>query len=164
MRTPIRKAGKYTHNKPDPYLTAAKIKDLKDHLQQMKKAQPKLAAEVKRLAQDGDFSENVPYQIAKGRLRGLNQRILDTENHLKSAIEIRPGRSDTVRIGSTVEVEVDGRSRTFTILGATETDPARGIISHLSPIGRVLLGSRVGKRVRIDIKGQDKIYLIKKIR
>src|SRR3989339_346867 len=95
MQTPKRKLGKYSHLKPDPLLTAGKIIELQNKLKKMKKAQPGLILEVKRLALDGDFSENAAYQIAKGRLRGLNQGMLDIENHLKSAIVIAPQKKYT---------------------------------------------------------------------
>lgn len=164
MRTPIRKAGKYTHLKPDPHLTMGKFNDLKKQLEKMKKTQPKLAAEVKRLALDGDFSENAAYQIAKGRLRGLNQKMLDIENHLKTAIIINTNHNHSiVQIGSTVVVETNGKEKEFTILGSSETDPTKGIISHNSPIGSAILGKRIEDIVKIKLKDRTTEYKIKKI-
>jgi transcription elongation GreA/GreB family factor len=165
MRTPTRKPGKYTHLKPDPYLTKEKIRELKDRLERMKKIQPKLAAEVKRLASDGDFSENAAYQIAKGRLRGLNQKVIDTENHLKSAIVItHKNNKSIVQIGSTVEVEIEGKQKTFTILGSSETNPTGGIISRNSPIGSSILNKKIGDIVKVKLKNKEVEYKIKKIR
>ena len=164
MRTPIRKPGKYTHLKPDPYLTKEKINELQNNLERMKKIRPKLAAEVKRLALDGDFSENAAYQIAKGRLRGLNQRTLDIENHLKTAIVINPSNNKSiVQIGSTVEVEIKGKRKIFTILGSSETNPLQGIISHNSPIGSAILNKRIGDIIKINLKDRKVEYIIKKI-
>ena len=57
MRTPIRKPGKYTHLKPDPNLTEKKFNELKEKLERLKKfSRPNAAAEVRRLAEMGDFS------------------------------------------------------------------------------------------------------------
>lgn len=165
MQTPKRKPGKYTGLKPDPYLTEAKVRELKAKLENLKKRQPGLIAEVKRLASDGDFSENAAYQIAKGRLRGLNQKISDISNHLKSAIVIAPRNNNfTVQIGNTVDIEINGQEKTFTILGSSETDPSKGIISHNSPIGSALLNKKVGDSIKIKLKDRDVEYKIKRIR
>ena len=164
MRVPIRKSGKYTHLKPDPYLTDGKFNELKNKLERMKKRRPGLAAEVKRLAEMGDFSENAAYQMAKGSLRGLNQKIIDIENHLKSAIIIKLNKEEsTARIGSTVEVEVSGKHKIFTILGSSETDPLKGIISHNSPIGSALLNKKIGDIVRVALKDREIKYKIIKL-
>lgn len=165
MRTPIRKSGKHTHTKPDPHLTEGKFRVLKNDLERMKKIWPKLAAEVKMLASDGDFSENVAYQMAKGKLRGLNQRMLDIQNHLKSAIIIAPSNDKSlVQIGSTVEVETENGQKTFTILGSSETDPLGGIISHNSPLGSAMLNKKVGDVVKVKLKNKEVEYKITKIR
>lgn len=164
MRVPIRKGGKHTHDKPDPHLTKEKYEELKVKLEKMRDKQPYLAAEVKRLAADGDFSENVPYQMAKGRLRGLLHRIHELDKHLKSAIIIEPNKNtNSVQIGSRVEVEVNGKTKIFTILGSTETDPSQGIISHLSPIGSALMNRKAGEKVVVDINSKMVEYLLKKI-
>jgi len=162
MRVPIRKPGKYTDLKPDPHITWEKFNELQAKLERLKKiSQPRLIAEVKRLASDGDFSENAAYQIAKGKLRGVNQGILETEELLKRAIIIEPQcNNGFVQLGNTVTVEVNGRQRTYQILGSSETNPDKGIISHNSPIGKNLIGKRVGDIVRIKINDKEVIYKI----
>lgn len=163
MRTPHRKPGKYSRLKPDPHLTAGKILELKKKLEAMKKSQPARIAEVKRLALDGDFSENVAYSIAKGRLRGLNQKILDIENHLKSAIVIKPSNKNIVSIGNIVATKNNNKIKIFTILGSSETDPSQGIISHNSPIGRALINKKVGDIAQVKLKDKIQEYKITKI-
>lgn len=165
MQTPIRKPGKYTHEKPDPHLTEAKFIELKNKLDRLKKiSRPRAADEVRRLAEMGDFSDNAAYSMAKGRLRGINQRILDIEDHLKKAIIIKPQKdSDIVRLGSKVTVEADGKQKTFLILGSAETDPDQGIISHNSPIGSALIGGREGETIRVAAKTKVMEYKIIKI-
>jgi len=164
MRTPARKPGKYAHAKPDPYITQEKLEKLKANLKRLKSNQPSLIAEVKRLAADGDFSENAAYQIAKGRLRGLNQRILDIEDHLKQAIVIQPQKgSRVVRLGSVVSVEIEKKIKTYQILGSTETDPKKNIISRNSPIGSGLMGHRLGDTVKIKLAKGEVEYKITNI-
>lgn len=163
MQTPIRKPGKYTHLKPDQHLTEAKFSQLKDKLARLKFNRPRLAEEVKKYASDGDFSENAAYQIAKGRLRGMNQKILEIENHLERAVIIKPDKNNgLVQLGSSVTVSAAGREKTYLILGSSETNPERGIISHSSPIGSALISKRLGEQIKIKLA--DRIVEYKIIR
>jgi transcription elongation factor GreA len=164
MQLPWRKPGKYTNLKPDQHLTEAKYNELKNKLERLRFNRPRLAEEVKKYASDGDFSENAAYQIAKGRLRGVNQRILELEDHIKRAVIIKPSKnSNTVQLGSSVTVEGDGREKTYLILGSSETDPTKGIISRNSPIGAALIGRRLGDRIKIKLADREIEYKIIKI-
>jgi transcription elongation factor GreA len=164
MRVPIRKPGKYTHSKPDPHITMEKQLELRSSLEKLKIARPRAADEVQRLAADGDFSENAAYQYAKGRLRGINQRILDVEDQLRRAIIVQPqANTERVSLGHRVTVETAGRQKTYLILGSAETDPALGIISHLSPLGSALIGKCVRDCVKANLADRDVEYTIIKI-
>jgi transcription elongation factor GreA len=164
MQTPIRKPGKYTHLKPDQYITKAKYNELKNKLDRLKFNRPCLAEEVKKYASDGDFSENAAYQIAKGKLRGINQKILEIEDHLKRAIIIKPIKnSGIVRLGSNVTVSAASREKTYLILGSSETNPASGIISSSSPIGSALMNKKLGNKIKIKLAGREIEYQIIKI-
>jgi len=163
MRVPIRKPGKYTNLKPDAHLTPEKLAELKNKLEKLKKIRPRLAREVKELSTTGDFSENAGYQMAKGRLRSLNQRILDLEEMIKNAVIIKLKKSGVVELGSTVTVEIAVREKKDKIRGSSETDPARGVISRNSAVGRALLGRRAGDIVKIRIGDKEVIYKIIKI-
>ena len=175
MRVPIRKPGKYTHQKADHNLTQFKLDELKQKLAKLKASRPNAAKEVKRLAELGDLSENAAYQIAKGRLRSINQRIIDQEKYINSAVVIKPiGNALVVGLGQEVIVEINGnpldsargRQKTFLILGSLEANPDKGIISHNSPIGSALMGRRVGDVVEVKQRNlpdgrQDKIIKCK---
>lgn len=165
MQVPTRRAETYRKPKPDPHITAAKFNELKTKLQKLKEiSRPRESAEVKRLALMGDFSENAGYQLAKGRLRGINQAILDIENQLKYA-EIIETATDTSRVslGHLVTVEVNAKIKTYQILGSVETDPTRGIISHNSPLGSALLGKRIGEVIPVRLADKIVDYKIIKI-
>lgn len=164
-------------------MTAAKFEELKAKVQRWKTVnRPREAAEVARLALMGDFSENVGYQVAKGRLRGLNQRIIDTENLLARAeIIILSGETESVKLGSRVTIEKISsdkgadknrnaisnhglsRQKTYQILGSAETAPAAGVISHSSPLGAALLSHRIGESIKVEIDGKMVEYKIIKI-
>ncbi len=157
MRMPIRKPGKYTFKKSDPYITEEKYKKLKVSLERLKKIErPPAIKEVKQLAAMGDFSENAEYQIAKGKLRGINSKILRIEGYLNNAKIIRAGKNkETIQLGHSVTIETTDKSKTYKILGSAETNPTSGVISHNSPLGSKLLGKKVGDL--IEIKKGNKV-------
>ena len=165
MRIPKRKGEKNNLTNPDPYLTQAKVNELINELNRLIKiTRPKLVQEVQDHAKLGDFSENAAYQIAKGKLRGLNQRILIIEETLRQAIIINQDRTkDNVCLGCKVTVATDGQQKVYQILGAQETDPTQGIISHLSPIGAALLGHKKNDVVEVVINDQPVKYKIIKV-
>ena len=162
MRMPIRKPGKYAGLKHDPYITQEKYNKLKASLSRLINIDRRPAIkEVKEQAAFGDFSDNAAYSIAKGKLRGINNRILKIEGYLKTAIIIKEGlKSDTVQLGSTVTVESNGKVSTYKILGSAEVDIAQGIISHNSPIGAGLIGKRKREVVKIKIKDKETEFKI----
>lgn len=163
MQVPYRKPGKYAQIKQDNLMTEAKFLELQNKLERLKKSQPEAARDVARLAEMGDFSENVEYQLAKGRLRGINQNILKLEYDILHAEIIRPSKSDRVEIGSTVTLDSEKGTNTYQILGSSETNPAKGVISHTSPIGAAMLGHKVGDMVTVKIGVKDVAYRIVKI-
>ena len=146
-------------------LTETKAQELRDKLERLKEySRPKAAEEVKRLAELGDFSENVEYQLAKSRLRGINQAILTIEHQLNNA-EIIPTQhqNNTVGIGHTVTISTGKKEKTYLILGSTETNPSQGIISHVSPLGKALLGKKIGDLLTIAAGDKEITYTILKI-
>lgn len=153
MRVPTRRAEKNSQVKADYHITANKYEELKDKLDKLKNIKrPKESAEVQRLALMGDFSENAGYQLAKGRLRGINQKILDIENLLKNAEIIKSGQSSgRVELGNEVTISINEKNKTYRILGSAETNPDLGIISHNSPLGAALIGRRIGENLEIKI-------------
>jgi transcription elongation factor GreA len=68
-----------------------------------------------------------------------------------------------VGLGNIVTVEIDGRQKTFQILGSSETDPQKGVISHSSPIGMALMGCRVGDVAEVKLKDKTVEYKVLRI-
>ena len=163
MRVPIRKPGKYTHLKPDAHFTQAKFNQLSNELEKLKKfSHPQTSKEVMRLSADGDFSENAAYQMAKGRLRSINQRILELEDRLNHAEIITPNaNTDVVQLGHRVTIEIAGEQRSFRILGSLETDPEKGIISFNSPMGSALMGRKVGDTLALQNDNRASCTILK---
>jgi transcription elongation factor GreA len=159
MQIPYRKPGKFSQTKLDPFLTKDKFDELKNKLEKLKNInRPRAAEEVRRLAELGDFSENVEYQLAKGRLRGINERILILENQLRQAVIIAPqSKNGAVQIGSTVRVTNGGKEKTYQILGSSETNPGKNIISHNSPLGAALIGRKVEEKIKIKLTDKKEV-------
>jgi transcription elongation factor GreA len=164
MRVPVRKGEADNFKIKDYRLSPSKYRELKLNLARLLKRRPQEAKEVKRLAEMGDFSENVGYQMAKGRLRGLNQRILDLEDMLKKAdIVIVDDNTSQVQIGHKVTITSDSVEKMYTILGASESNPAIGVISASSPLGSALLNKKIGDEFDLEINNKSKHYCLKNI-
>jgi transcription elongation factor GreA len=129
------------------YLTpdgAAKLRaDLED-LRGPKRQE--LAKRLRHAVQQGDLSENADYISAKEDQAFLEGRILELETILREAsIVDTPTTSDMVDLGTTVIVaEAEQEPETYQLVGLKEADPRQGKISHESPLGRALMGKRVG--------------------
>ena len=153
MRVPIRKPGKYTHSKSDRHITKEKLREFERELEKLERVvRPELALEVQRLAELGDFSENAEYQIAKGKLRGINARIIELEKAITSVVIIvSPSSCDYVQLGSRVTMKIAGEQKKYQLLGSAESDPSNGIISQTSPMGVGMIGKKIGDTFAIKL-------------
>ena len=134
----------------DPsYLTAEGHERLKKELAELKgPARLNISTRLRAAIQMGDLSENADYINAKEDQAFLEGRILDLDAILRNAVIIdeSPKVRETVDIGSHITVqEEDFPPETYYMVGPKEADPKNGRISHESPIGRALLGRRVGE-------------------
>ncbi len=111
---------------------------------------PALARRLRDAIQMGDLSENADYHAAKEDQAFLEGKIMELEETLRRAIIIRESHGgDMVQIGNRVTVQEEGEDpETFILVGAKEASPREGKISNESPIGRALLGRRVGDIAR----------------
>jgi len=107
----------------------------------------------------GDLSENADYDYAKQEQAFVEGRIKDLEDSLRRAEVIEnDGRADKVRVGCTVTVAEKGyedEAESYFIVGIHEADPGNGRISNESPIGRALLGAKVGQVVTVKAPAGD---------
>jgi len=149
------------------YLTTEGAKKLRDELTHLTgPARDALAKRLRAAIQEGDLSENADYIKAKEDQAFLEGRIQELEYTLQNAVIIkkRKGKHEVVDIGVHVTVQEDGYpEETFQIVGAKETDPKNGKISNESPIGKALIGKRVGDKVTINTPAGNIMMLIVKI-
>lgn len=147
-------------NNQPVYLTADGLKKIQDEYQYLTETRRKEVAQMIAEAKaEGDISENAGYDEAKTAQGFLEGRIRDLENIIKNAkvIEDHEHPADEVTVGRTVIVREDGTDyqETYTIVGAVEADPAKGRISNNSPMGKALLGKRIGQRITVVSPGGE---------
>lgn len=148
------------------YLTKEGLKKLKAEYQRLKKLrEEKLKGEFPKVLHSEDLD---PEYLAFSEDFGLLEtRINELEHILKNYQLIKPppkNQQNSVQLGATVTLEEkDGSINEFTIVGSFEANPNEGKISHLSPVGKALLGKKLGEEVVITSPIKV-VYKIKKIR
>ncbi|MBR6811293.1 transcription elongation factor GreA [Candidatus Saccharibacteria bacterium] len=125
-------------------ITAAGKKDLQEELKALKARRPEIAEKIALARSYGDLSENEDYSAARSEQNTVEGRIQEIEDILLHAKIIENKKTDKVALGSTVTLDVEGKSRSYILVGATEADPLNGKISDVSPIGKQLMGQKVG--------------------
>ncbi len=112
----------------------------------------------------GDLSENSEYDAAKEEQAQIEAEIREMEDILLTCqiINKQEGSSDVVQIGSQVKLydEEFDEELEYKILGSTESDPAHGIISNISPVGSALLGKKKGDVIKVRTDGSEISYKI----
>nr|HID13657.1 transcription elongation factor GreA [Anaerolineae bacterium] len=155
-------------NNQSVYLTAEGVENLRrelDHLIKVKR--PALAERLRKAIQQGDLTENADYITAKEEQAFLEGRIQQIEVMLRNAVIIQEsGPTDEVVLGCRVTVVEEGaeEAETFHIVGPAEADPANGKVSNESPLGRALLGHRVGDVVTVEAPEGEIVFRITAIR
>ena len=150
------------------YLTEEGLQKIKDELTYLtNEKREELANKLQAAIAQGDLKENADYHAAKEEQAFVEGRIKDLEDSLRRAEIIKnDGRSNKVRVGSKVTVVEEGfedEEETYTIVGAHEADPANGLISNESPIGRALLGAKKGQVVSAATPGGEIRFQIQAI-
>lgn len=125
-------------------ITKEGFEKLNEELASLIKDRPQAVKNLAEARAMGDLSENGLYTAAKSRLRSIDSQIFRTEIQIKLA-DIIEGSDGKVSIGSIVTVESDGGKTVFNIVGDYEANPLEKKISQHSPLGRALMGKKVGE-------------------
>lgn len=147
------------------YLTADGADRLKKELQQLKgPGREQISKRLRAAIQQGDLSENADYITTKEEQGFLEGKILELEILLKSVVIIDnlDRHTGEVTIGSHVTIQEDDYPpETYHLVGSKEASPSAGTISHESPIGKALIGGKVGDEVIADIPdGKIKLRIL----
>ena len=134
-------------------LTRDGLRRLEEELEHLKSVRRHEVAERIHLAKEGGHTQNdAEYDDAKNEQAFVEGRIMQLESMIKNHVlidEEGAHHSSSVRLGCTVVVESPNGRREYTIVGPAEVDPTSGRISNESPVGKALMGRRVGEKVQV---------------
>ena len=136
-------------------LTYQGLQKLEDELQNLKVVKRKeVAQKIKEAREQGDLSENAEYDAAKDEQRDIEARIEEIEKILKNAEVVVEDEVDLdkISVGCRVKIldcEYDEELE-YKIVGSTEANSLKGKISNESPVGKALLGAKVGDTVNVE--------------
>ena len=136
-------------------LTSKGMQALEDELQDLKVVKRKeIAQKIKEAREQGDLSENAEYDAAKDEQRSIEAKIEELEKIIRNVevIDESTFDKDTVSIGSTVRFydEEFDEELEYRIVGSTESDIMKGLISNESPLGKALVGSKLGQEIEVE--------------
>ncbi len=146
-------------------LTDEGLKKLQEELENLKTVgRTDIAERIKVARGYGDLSENSEYDDAKNEQAKIEARIAEIEALIKNHVIISEDDidSDIVSIGVTVEIKEE-KSKTvtkFSIVSSAESDPFSGHISDESPVGKALIGKKVGEKATVETPAGEKVYKI----
>lgn len=138
------------------FLTPEGYQKLEQELEYLCKVRRKEIARRLHLAlEEGSILENAELEDARNEQSFVEGRILTLGRMLHNAVIIEEkGPRETVGLGSRVTVvEGDGPPETYHIVGSAEADPVKGLISNESPLGRGLMGRKIGEEVAVNAPG-----------
>lgn len=136
-------------------LTSEGLKKLEDELDDLIVVKRKeVAQKIKEAREQGDLSENAEYDAAKDEQRDIEARIEEIEKILKNAeiVDEDEVNTDTINVGCQVKIldcEFD-EELIYKIVGSTEANSLKGKISNESPVGKALIGAKVGDTVSVE--------------
>ena len=145
-------------------ITESGQRELERELEALKSRRGEIADKIAAARDFGDLSENAEYDAAREAQGLLETRITEIETILQNASIIQAGSSSTVTLGSTVELEANGKAVVYTVVGPVEADPLEGKVSNESPIGQALMGKAVGDMVTISTPKGELAYTVVALR
>ncbi|MEK7530926.1 MAG: transcription elongation factor GreA [Patescibacteria group bacterium] len=133
--------------KDENLISQEKFDELKQELDQLVTvARAEIAASLEYARSLGDLSENAEYHAARELQAATEERIRRLEGVVKSAVIVTERKKGTVSFGSVATIKKKGssESHTYTIVGSEEANMREKKISHLSPMGKELIGKKKG--------------------
>lgn len=141
-------------------LTKEGKEDLERELEALIAERPHVADRLAYARSFGDLKENQEYTDARAEQRQIETRILEIEDILKNAKVIKTGSFEKVAIGAKVTIKLLNKEHTYSIVGAVEADPLNGRISDISPIGKAMMGKKVGDKYKLPNGNEGEIISI----
>lgn len=135
---------------------------LKAELNELKTVKlPSILARLQRARAMGDLKENSEYSASKEEQAMADNRIFELEMLIKHAVIIDSTEdAGVVHLGCSVDVELNGKKETYYIVGEYEADPMNKKLSDISPIGKALMGKKIGDSVSVSVPAGTMIFKI----
>lgn len=122
---------------------------------------PEVVQKISIARDMGDLSENAAYVSARDEQAFIEGRIAELEEIIKNSVVASSTHSKgVVSVGCTIRVHVDGVEQEFSMVGGPEADPKEKKISHESPLGKALMGKKIGDKVEIEAPMGKLVYTI----
>lgn len=146
------------------YLTKEGLEELKKEYSELSGVRrPDVLERVSQARSMGDLSENAEYAAARDELSFIDGRIGELEELISQAVLIQEDHAKgnhVVKLGSIVAVNIKGKKEEFMLVGEWEADPNEKKISHESPLGKALIGKKVGEKVEVEAPAGTILYTI----
>ncbi len=151
------------------FLTPEGKKQLEDRLLELKTVKrPEVTKKIGIAREFGDLSENAEYDAAKEEQGMIESEIAEIEVKLRNCEIINMDKLPTnkVSVGCKVKLfdETFSEEVEYQIIGSTESDPLKGLISNESPVGRALLGKKKGETVEVSTPAGTVVYKVLEIK
>ena len=140
-------------------LTQAGVDELKAERDAAVARRSEIAEAIRTARELGDLAENAEYQSARADQERNDNRIAEIDNIINNVEIIKKTNGGKVQLGSVVTLK-NGKTKEFQVVGTVEADPLNGKISDESPIGKALIGKKVGDEVEIKTPAETMTYKI----
>lgn len=144
-------------------LTKEGVAELQAELAELKQKLVGVVEAIKVARDQGDLSENAEYHIAKEDQERIDNRISEINHILANSEVITKASKTKVGIGNTVTLKNGRKDVVYHIVNSVEADPLEHKISNQSPIGRALMGKKLGDKVEISLPAGKTTYEVKQI-
>lgn len=147
------------------FLTQQGLKNLKIELKQLEEIKrPQLVKRIIEARSMGDLAENSEYASAREELAMLDGKIEEIKNIISKAKTIKKTSSKKrVSLGCKVSLKVGNKVFVYEVVGEWEANPLKQKISHNSPLGKALVGKKIGDKVEVEAPAGKIVYEIQKI-
>jgi transcription elongation factor GreA len=149
------------------YLTQAGLEGIKKEYQELVEVKrPKIVVRLFEARREGDLSENNEYIQSRQDLNFIDGRIAELKDVISKAVVANGSHKKCQKVGFGCRVTVkngDGQQQIFHLVGEWEADPGAQKISSESPLGKSLLGGKIGDEVEVEAPAGKIVYTIKQI-
>lgn len=126
-------------------------------------ARPEAVEHLRKSREMGDLSENGYYKASRQQLSFLDSRIRRVERLIRLAKIVESSNSGIIDIGSNVTISDGTKEYSYDLVGGYESNPSKQTISHLSPLGRALIGKKLHDVIDVHAPNGDKKYTIQSV-